>query len=150
MKEQLKNLLAPYKGDRSKLILILQKVQGEFGHIPKEAMHLIADELEIPDSEVYGVVTFYNQFRLSPLGKHPIKVCMGTACHLAGGELVLKAAERKLEIEIGGITPDGRFSLERVACVGCCALAPVMLIGEVVRPKMAPVKVAEVIESFEQ
>lgn len=110
----------------------------------------VADFLEIPESTVYGIATFYNQFRFTPLGKHPVKVCMGTACHLAGGKLVLEAMARELDIQVGGITPDHEFSLERVACVGCCALAPVVVIADSVHPKMNPPKVEEVLVLLKQ
>jgi len=92
-------------------------------------------------SEVYGVATFYNQFRFHPPGKHPIKVCLGTACHVKGGEIILENFERKLEIKEGETTPDREFSIERVACVGCCALAPVALMGDDTHGHMAPSKV---------
>lgn len=132
------------------LIPLLQEVQRSQGYLPKEAMQAIAHFLEIPEVEVYGIATFYNQFRLLPLGRYPIKVCMGTACHLAGGKLVLEALERELEIEVGGITADGKFSLDRVACLGCCMLAPVMIIREQIYPKMRPFKVEEVLTQYKQ
>lgn len=112
--------------------------------MPSEAMLSVARFLSIPPSKVYGVATFYNQFRFTPPGRRPVKVCMGTACHMAGGQLVLEAAERTLDIRVGGLTPDGEFSLERVACVGCCAIAPVMVVGGTVEPRMTPFKVEEV------
>ncbi len=101
--------------------------------------------LDMPASTVWGVATFYNQFRFTPPGKRPVKVCMGTACHLAGGQLVLEATARELDIEIGGITPDREFSLERVACIGCCALAPVVTISEQAYPRMTPTRIEEVL-----
>jgi len=106
-------------------------------------MQGIAHFLDVPEVEVYGVATFYNQFRLAPLGKHHVRVCMGTACHLAGGKLVSEALERQLDIKVGETTQNKDFSLERVACVGCCMLAPVVLIGEDVHPKMTPFKAEE-------
>jgi NADH-quinone oxidoreductase subunit E len=96
------------------------------------------------DVEIYGVASFYNYFRYIPLGKHPVQMCMGTACHMVGGRLVLEALERVLDVEVGGITEDRQFSLDRVACIGCCGLAPVMVIGEKIYPKMTPTKVDEV------
>ncbi len=104
---------------------------------------MIAQFLEVPPGTVYSVATFYNQFRFVPSGKHPVKVCLGTACHLAGGTLILEAAERELDIKVGQVTPDREFSLERVACIGCCAIAPVMTVNETVYPKLTPVKVEE-------
>jgi len=97
----------------------------------------------VHDSKAICLRSFYNQFRLAPLGKHHVRVCMGTACHLAGGKLVLQALERELDIKVGETARNKEFSLERVACVGCCMLAPVVLIGEDVHPKMTPFKVEE-------
>jgi NADH-quinone oxidoreductase subunit E len=141
--ERLTQLFSSYSSDRRNVIALLQEVQKEFSYLPKEAMQGIAHFLEVPEVEVYGVATFYNQFRLAPLGKHHVRVCMGTACHLAGGKLVLQALERELDINVGETTRDKEFSLERVACVGCCMLAPVVLIGEDVHPRMTPFKVEE-------
>ena len=145
LKQELADILTPGIRDRRHLIALLQRVQHRLGYLSKEAMLAIADFLEIPGSTVYGIATFYNQFRFIPLGKHPVKVCMGTACHLAGGKLVLEAMARELDIQVGGITPDHEFSLERVACIGCCALAPVVVIGDAVYPRMTPPKVEEVL-----
>jgi NADH-quinone oxidoreductase subunit E len=145
LKQELADILKPEKKNRRHLISLLQEVQQKSGYLSKEAMLAIAEFLDIPGSTVYGIVTFYNQFRFTPLGKHPVKVCMGTACHLADGKLVLEAMARELDIEVGGITPDHGFSLDRVACVGCCALAPVVVIGDSVYPRMTPPKVEELL-----
>jgi NADH-quinone oxidoreductase subunit E len=145
LNQELADILIESKKDRRHLISLLQQVQRKFGYISKEAMLTIADFLEIPESTVYGIATFYNQFRFTPLGKYPVKVCMGTACHLAGGRLVLEAMARELDIQVGGITPDQEFSLDRVACIGCCALAPVVVINDEVYPRMTPPKVEEVL-----
>jgi NADH-quinone oxidoreductase subunit E len=102
---------------------------------------MVADHLEISATEVYGVATFYNQFRFNPPGRHPVKVCLGTACHVRGGEIILENFERKLEIKEGETTSDREFSIERVACVGCCALAPVAVVGDVLHGGMSPSKV---------
>ena len=130
---------------RRHLIDILQDIQSCEGYLSREAMQEAADFLSIPASSVWGVVTFYNQFRLTPPGKNPVRVCMGTACHLAGGQLVLEAMARELKLEIGATGEDREFSLERVACIGCCALAPVVTIREAVYPRMTPPKVEEVL-----
>jgi NADH-quinone oxidoreductase subunit E len=145
LNQELADILTRNKKDRRHLISLLQRVQHKFGYISKEAMLAIADFLEIPESTVYGIATFYNLFRFTPLGKHPVKVCMGTACHLAGGRLVLEAMARELDIQVGGITSDQEFSLDRVACVGCCALAPVVVVSDAVYPRMTPPKVEEVL-----
>jgi len=133
--------LDAYKKDRSHLIPILQMIQKEIAFLPTEALHIVAAHLEISAAEVYGVATFYNQFRFTPPGKYPFKICLGTACHVKGGEIILENVERKLEIKEGETTPDREFSVERVACVGCCALAPVAMIGETIHGHMAPSKV---------
>ena len=139
--EQIKADLVEIGNDRSKLIPILQLVQQKLAYLPEEAIHLVADHLDISSSEVYGVATFYNQFRFNPPGKNPIKVCLGTACHVKGGDIILENFERKLEIKEGQTTPDREFSVDRVACVGCCALAPVVVVGETVHGHMQPSKV---------
>ena len=139
--EQIKADLVEIGNDRSKLIPILQLVQQKLAYLPEEAIHLVADHLDISSSEVYGVATFYNQFRFNPPGKNPVKVCLGTACHVKGGDIILENFERKLEIKEGETTPDREFSVDRVACVGCCALAPVVVVGETVHGRMQPSKV---------
>ncbi len=145
LKAELADILEPSKRDRRFLISLLQEIQQRLGYLPEDAMLALADFLGVPGSTVYGVATFYNQFRFAPQGKHQVKVCMGTACHLAGGQLVLEAMSRELQVDVGGVTPDRTFGLERVACVGCCALAPVVVINGAVYPRMSPPKVEEVL-----
>jgi len=149
-KEQLAGILDRHKGEKKELISLLQKTQAELGYLPKEAMQEIARFLGTEAVEVWGVATFYNQFRLVPLGKHHVKVCMGTACHLAGGKLILDALERELDIKVGETAEDGSFSLERVACIGCCMLAPVMVIKDRIYPRMTPFKVEEALVLYKQ
>lgn len=146
--ERLAQILAAHRRGGKELIPILQEVQAAFGYIPKVAMFEVAKFLKMPESAIYGVATFYHQFRFTPLGRHHIRVCMGTACHMQRGDLVLEALERELDIKVGGITPDHQFSLERVACVGCCALAPVVVVNETVHPRMTPGKVEEFLVIF--
>jgi NADH-quinone oxidoreductase subunit E len=143
-------ILSSHKKEKKNLILLLQEVQASMGYLPKEAMQKIASFLEMPEVGVWGVATFYNQFRFVPLGKHHTVVCMGTACHLAGGKLILDALERELDIKVGETTEDGNFSLERVACIGCCMLAPVIVIGDKIYPKMTPFKVEEALVPYKQ
>ena len=143
-------ILSSYKKEKRNLIPILQQVQTELGYLHKEAMREIAHFLEMKAVEVWGVATFYNQFRFVPLGKHHVKVCMGTACHLAGGKLILEALERELDIKVGETAEDGNFSLERVACIGCCMLAPVIVIGDRICPKITPFKVEEALIPYKQ
>ena len=147
--EKLTPALRSFGTERKNLIPILQFIQEEFAYIPPEAIQLVAEHMQIAVCEVYGVATFYNQFRFTPPGKHPIRVCLGTACHVKGGEIILENFERKLGIRNGDTTRDREFSLERVACVGCCALAPVALVGESVHGHMAPSKVEGMILGFQ-
>lgn len=133
--------LTKFEKERGQLIPILQMIQDKLAYLPPITMEMVAQHLDIPPSEVFGVATFYNQFRFNPPGRNPVKVCLGTACHVRGGDIVLENFERKLEIHEGETTLDREFSIERVACVGCCALAPVALIGETVHGNMAPSKV---------
>jgi len=126
------------------LIGILQDAQSREGYLSNAVMLQVAKFLDIPSSTVWGVATFYNQFRFTPPGRQSVRVCMGTACHLAGGQLVLDAVARELKVEVGGTSEDREFDLDRVACIGCCALAPVVTIGKDVYPRMTPPKVEEV------
>jgi len=134
-----------FEKDRSQLIPILQMIQEVHAYLPTAAFGIVADYLGISECDVYGVATFYNQFRFNPPGRNPVKVCMGTACHVRGGDIILENFERKLEISEGETTQDREFSIERVACVGCCAIAPVAVIGETVHGSMAPSKVESLI-----
>jgi len=125
------------------LIDVLQQIQNRDGYLSNEAMLEVAELLDISSASVWGVATFYNQFRFTPPARKQVKVCMGTACHLAGGQLVLEAMARELKVEVGGTSEDREFSLERVACIGCCALAPVVTIENKVYSKMTPPGVEE-------
>jgi len=145
MHEQLAQILAPYGGQRGALVPVLQKVQEALGYLPEEAISEVAHFLRLSESEVYGVASFYAQFRFERQGEHTIKVCQGTACHVRGGQRLLEAVERKLGIQSGETTEDYKFSLERVACFGCCALAPVMVVDNTVYGKMTPAMVKKIL-----
>jgi NADH-quinone oxidoreductase subunit E len=142
-------ILSTFDKRRENLIPILQVIQEKHGYLPPQALDLVADHLNVSVSEVYGVATFYNQFRFHPPGKHQIKVCMGTACHVVGGEVILENFERKLGIKEGETTEDREYSIERVACVGCCALAPVAVVDETTHAYMAPSKVEGILLGFD-
>jgi len=142
-------ILQHHGTERQELIPVIQEVQDRLGYLPLPAMEQIAAALKIPEVDVYSVATFYNQFRLNPPGKHQVKVCMGTACHMLGGHIILDSFERRLEIKEGETTPDREFSLERVACVGCCALAPVVVVDEKVEAKVSPIRVDGILLTFE-
>ena len=146
-KEQLDSILSQYDGRRSDLIPILQEAQERFGYLPEEVMTGIARFLRLPGSNVFGAATFYAQFKFTPTGKKIIKVCRGTACHVKGGERILESAQRELGIQPGETTDDLEYSLEAVACIGACALAPVMTIDNEVQRKMTPRKVAELFDN---
>lgn len=151
MEDHLREILSSYNDKRrrrAKLVPILQEVQAKFGYLPEEVMLEIATLTGIPESEVYSIATFYNQFSLTPRGKYIVKVCLGTACHIRGGPRILDAVEGKLDVKSGGTTKDNKFSLERVACVGSCGLAPVVMVGENVYGKMTTKKVKEVLERY--
>jgi len=146
---QLAEIFAPYKGERGAAITILQKVQEELGYLPEEAMREVALFLRTSESEIYGVATFYGQFRFTRPGEHLVRVCMGTACHVRGGERILDSVEQELDIEPGGTTSDYKFSLERVACFGCCALGPVIVVDNTVYSRMSPSKVKGVLALYQ-
>ena len=148
--EELSRILERHKNKRNGLISILLEIQKEFGYLSKETMKRVAEFLGMKPVDIWGVATFFNQFRLTPLGKNHVKVCMGTACHLAGGRLVLEALERELNIKVGETSADGFFSLERVACIGCCMLAPVTVIKDKIHPKMSSFKVEESLIPYRQ
>ncbi len=149
MEENLDGIFSQYAGERGELIPILQDVQRAVGYVPGAAMTQTARFLRIPESAVYGVVTFYAQFHLTRQGEHGVKVCQGTACHVRGGRRILRAVEKKLGIRSGETSEDYRFSLERVACFGSCALAPVMVVDGKVHGRMTPQKAVRVLEALE-
>ena len=150
MEERLNAILEPYKGKRDALIPILQKVQDEIGYLPDQAMLEIAKTTGVPESQVYGVASFYAQFRFTPRGKHTIMVCRGTACHVRGAERILEETERALGIEEGETTEDQQYTLETVACIGCCALAPCVMIDEDVEAKLTPQMVPKILNGRDE
>lgn len=126
--EQLDCLIDETGRNESDLIGTLQDIQKELNYLPEEALRLVAEKMQVPLSQVYSIATFYKAFSLEPRGRHQISVCMGTACHVRGGVRIVEKLTRDLAIEPGGTTPDNRFSLEEVRCLGCCGLAPVIMI----------------------
>lgn len=144
LKAELASIVAPYRNERGALITALQKVQERLGYLPESAMAEVAKAMKLSRSEVYGVATFYNFFRLKPVGKHLVSVCRGTACHVRGGPRILEAVKKTLGIGEGQTTADLNYSLETVACVGACALAPNLVINTETYGKMTTKKVADV------
>ena len=144
----IQDICKSFGNQAGELINILHKTQEAFGYLPAEVQQVIAKELNIPVAKVYGVVTFYSFFSMKPKGKHKISVCMGTACYVRGAEKVVDELKRELNIEVGGITPDGKFSLDCLRCVGACGLAPVMLIGDKVYGRIEAKEVKEILEKY--
>jgi NADH-quinone oxidoreductase subunit E len=149
MIQEIKDLLPRFEKHRGNLIPILQSIQEKHSYLASAALKMVASHLNISPSEVYGVATFYNQFRFHPPGRNQIKVCLGTACHVAGGDIILENFERKLGIKDGETTSDREYSIERVACVGCCALAPVAVVNDNVQGHMQPSKVEGIFLQFQ-
>jgi len=137
-----------YDGAPGELIPLLQSAQDHFGYIPRRAIKYISSVTNIPESSVYGVITFYNQFRLQPMGEHMIKLCVGTACHVSGAKLIVETVQDELGIEVGGTTEDGIFTLFTVACIGCCSLAPVMMIDEETHGRLTPASVRKILRGI--
>ena len=150
MEYSLSKILSSYQGTPDELIPILQKIQAELGYLPEEAMHSVAEFCRVPESKVFGVSSFYAQFRFAPLGRTRITTCRGTACHVRGAPQILDEVKRQLGIDEGGTTPDLEYSLETVACIGCCALAPCLVINGKVESKMTPKKVKELFAEKEE
>ena len=146
---KLLDIFSRFEGDKDELIPILQTVQDEFGYLPNDTMAKIAKFTGASESNVFGVASFYAQFRLTPTGKNRITVCRGTACHVRGAPQILEEVERHLGIKEGESTPDMEYSLETVACIGCCALAPVITINDEVYGKLSLKDVAKILPKME-
>jgi len=146
---EFQQVIEKYKGQKGALIPLLQATQDIYGYLSKESMKEIASQLSIPFSEVFGVATFYAQFRFQPRGKHMIRVCSGTACHVRGGPNVLHMLEQELGIKTGETTEDQKFSLEQVACLGACGLAPVMMVDEETYGRLTKNKIRRILDQFD-
>jgi len=143
-----KDILARYPANRGSLIPVLQDVQEDLGYLSEEAVEELARLMDISANEIYGVATFYTQFRFNPPGRHNIQSCQGTACHVRGGLQILNDLQQRLRITAGQTTADGQFDLERVACVGCCALAPVVVVDGKVHAQMTAKKIPSVLSKY--
>jgi len=146
--EQLVEVCREFNNSPGELINVLHKAQGIFGYLPAEVQEIVARELNVSVAKVYGVVTFYSFFTMIPKGENPISICMGTACYVRGGEKVLDEFRRKLKIEVGQTTPDGKFSLNCLRCVGACGLAPVVMVGDKTYGRVSPDGVQEILSEF--
>lgn len=143
MEERLSAILSAYQGKKEELIPILQKVQGDYGYLPEPELLEIARFTRLPESRVYGVATFYAQFRFTPIGRNRVMVCRGTACHVKGAQRILEEVENQLGIREGETTPDLEYSLETVACIGACSLSPCIMINRDVQARLTPKKVEQ-------
>ena len=146
--DRLRKVIEEHKGQPGATMPVLQAAQEIFGYLPEEVQIMVAEGLDVPLSEVYGVASFYAQFALNPKGRYQISVCLGTACYVKGAADVLEAVQTKLGIGPGGITPDGRFSLDACRCIGACGLAPVMMINEDVYGRLTPGQVGPILEQY--
>lgn len=145
----IKEICSSFNNDPQELINVLHGCQEHFGYLPAEVQEVISDEMEIPVSKIYGVVTFYSFFSMTPKGMHPISICLGTACYVRGAEKVLEEFKKELGIQVGQTTPGGKFSLSTLRCVGACGLAPVVLIGDKTYGRVAPDDVKTILKEYE-
>ena len=146
--EKVKDITKKFKVMKGALIPVLHEVQKIFGYLPEEALEIVAEELNIPMSEIYGVSTFYSQFTLEPKGEHIIKVCLGTACYVKGAQDILDRLSSVLEVEVGKTTNDRKFTLEAARCLGGCGLAPVLMVDDKVYGRLIPDDVIRIIEEY--
>lgn len=146
--DKLKEVCTSFNNDPGELINVLHKAQSIFGYLPAEVQEIVSKELKVPLAKVYGVVTFYSFFTMIPKGKHPISICTGTACYVRGAEKVLDEFKRLLEVKVGETTPDGKFSLSCLRCVGACGLAPVVLVGEKTYGRVSPDGVKAILDEY--
>lgn len=146
--ERLEEILLKYQGVKGALIPVLQEVQDAYGYLSKEVIGCIADKMKIPVSQIYGVVTFYSQFHLNPRGRNIVRVCQGTACHVRGAKLILQALEDQLKISAGKTTEDLSFTLETVACIGACGLAPVMMVNDDTHGRLTVETIPQILQKY--
>lgn len=150
LKKTVDQMIDRIGGGADKSIPLLQAVQSEFRYIPKEAIEHIASKTEMTETKLYGVATFYSQFRLEPVGEKIIRVCHGTACHVAGAEGVTETFEKRLGVKDGETTADGKYTLESVACLGCCSLAPVVAVDDEIHAKVDRGGATELMDTLEE
>lgn len=146
--KKLNNILDGHKADKTSLIPVLQEAQEAYGYLPLEVIKEVSRRLKVPLSRIYGVVTFYSQFYLEKRGRNIVRVCRGTACHVRGGKAIKESVEEFLEIREGGTTPDYKWTLETVACLGACALSPVMMINKNYYGKVNKQKVQKILKTY--
>ncbi len=147
--DKIKEIARIHNNQAGELINVLHKCQNEFGYLPAEVQEVVARELNVSEAKVYGVVTFYSFFSMIPKGKYPISICTGTACYVRGAENVLAEFKKELGVGVGESTPDGKFSLNCLRCVGACGLAPVVLVGEKTYGRVSPDGVKDIIKEYQ-
>lgn len=148
--EKVDEILERYQEESSSLIPLLQEAQEKFGYLPRKVIESISSHLNMPESKIYGVATFYAQFRFEPQGDHVVRICHGTACHVKGADNITEAVESEIGVDTGETTEDGAFTLERVACLGCCSLAPVIMVDDTAHGNLTRDKVKDVIQSYRE
>ena len=148
-KKTIKDICDSFGNKPDELINVLHKTQEHFGYLPEEVQNEVAVNLNMPLAKVYGVVSFYTFFTMTPKGKYPISICMGTACFVRGAEKIVEAVEKELNIKVGGVTEDGKFSVDCLRCIGACGLAPVMMIGGKVHGRLEPGMIKGILDSYE-
>ena len=146
--KEFESLLEEYRGDRGNIMVVLQKTQGIFGYIPEKTIKIIAESLGMPESEIYGIITFYSQFTLTPKAKYNIDVCLGTACFVLGAQEIMDKILAKLNVKVGEMTKDGKWIVTSCRCLGCCGLAPAITINGEVYGKLKAEDVDKIIDSF--
>jgi len=146
--QQLKEAIALHKTQKGALMPVIQAAQGIYGYMPEEVQKMVAEGMGVSTAEIYGIVTFYSQFSLTPKGKYKISICLGTACYVLGAGQILERFERELDIKDGQCTPDGKFSLDSARCVGACGLAPVISINEDVYGKLKEDMVPDILSNY--
>jgi len=146
--QQIKEIIKTTDGQAGAPIRVLQKVQGIIGYLPRDVLEIISREMRIPLSELYGITSFYSFFSMVPKGKYVIQVCLGTSCYVKGGQKLLDTLHKDFGLESGGTTPDGKFSLQTVRCIGCCGLSPVLAVKEDVHRKVKPSQLKDIMSSY--
>ena len=148
--EKVDKIISDSKTDQKELIHILHALQSEYGYIPPESISVISKRLNISESEIFGVLTFYNAFSLTPKGEHVMTVCMGTACHVRGGSQIVEELERKLDVKVGETTSDDKFTLETVNCIGCCAIGPVVVVDKKYYSNITLNKIDSILKEYKE
>ncbi|MGQ9687778.1 MAG: NADH-quinone oxidoreductase subunit NuoE [Desulfobaccales bacterium] len=147
---RLEGILSRYEGDSTDLIPVLQDIQDSYSYLPKDELKVVAERLNVPLTQIYSVATFYKMFSLVPKGEHQLKVCLGTTCHLRGGQRLVDSLSSRLGCEVGYTTKDGLFSLETVGCLGSCAQAPVMMIDDKYYARVTADKVGKILKQYQK